>query len=337
MISTVSQAIEAAFRAIPLANIRAATLVDFDLYIMDQARSHQSPGACSRPDRCVLYHRKDLPITEDHLLRLTQSGVHTLYVRQEDGKKYTRYLETNLRIILVDETCDTSEKAGVIYETASGLVEDVFQNPSSPDSLNRSETLVNNTISYLVKEKNSVNHFLSTMIADYTTYTHSVHVCVYSLALAKRLGMGATVLHDLGLGALLHDVGKMKVDARILQKRGPLSADEWRVVKLHPDLGVRMLRGSTELPETVYSIVHQHHEKCNGTGYPRRLRGYDIHPFARIVCLVDVFDALTTNRPYKLAMSSHDALKLMRDEMDGCFEPDKWRELVLLVGERGRA
>ena len=325
MLSTITQSSEPALRAIPLENIRAATLTDFDLFIVDRAAGTKG--------RCVLYHRQNLPIREEHLRRLTDTGVHTLYIHPEDARKYSRYLEQNLENILHDETRDVSEKAGVIYEAASGLVEDVFHDPSSPKSMQRSESLVNHTITYLVKERDSVRQFLMTMVSDYTTYTHSVHVCVYSLALARRLGLGADGLHELGVGALLHDVGKMKVDPRILQKKGPLSADEWRVVKLHPDLGVRMLRGSGGLSETVYTIVHQHHEKCNGSGYPARRYGFDIHPFARIACLVDVFDALTTNRSYKRAMTAHDALKLMREEMDGCFEPDKWRELVLLLGD----
>jgi len=143
--------------------------------------------------------------------------------------------------------------------------------------------------------------------------------------------MESEALQELGVGALLHDVGKTKIDPRIVNKQGPLTAEEWAVIRAHPQTGVDILREGPPLPQAVYRIVHEHHEKYDGSGYPRGLQRHDIHLYARMTCVIDVFDAMTTNRAYKQRMSFGDALKVMHEEMAGCFEYAIWRQFVLML------
>jgi len=141
-------------------------------------------------------------------------------------------------------------------------------------------------------------------------------------------------LNTLALGALLHDLGKTAIDTKILQKPRALTSDEWRVVKQHPKVGVELLERSDPLPQGARCVVLQHHEKCDGTGYPRGLLGKDIHQHAKIACLADVFDALTTDRPYARGVTGYEAFRVMRGDFRGSFDPRLWRQFVqLLAGE----
>lgn len=138
-------------------------------------------------------------------------------------------------------------------------------------------------------------------------------------------------LVSLGVGALLHDVGKSKIDLKILNKQGSLDTEEWEIIKKHPIFGNELLLNSKGSTEDQRIIVLQHHEKCNGRGYPHGFTKHNIHPYGRILTISDVFDALTTNRPYKGAMQSFDTLKLMTEEMEGHFDLKYLRQFILIL------
>jgi HD-GYP domain-containing protein (c-di-GMP phosphodiesterase class II) len=128
----------------------------------------------------------------------------------------------------------------------------------------------------------------------------------------------------------LHDIGKSLIDRNILNKKGALNSSEWSQIREHPAMGVRLLQDLKELKEEALVIVEGHHEKLDGSGYPHTLRGDAVHPYARIAALADVFDALTTRRPYKVAQKTFTALQIMRDEMAHALDQELFREFVLL-------
>jgi HD-GYP domain-containing protein (c-di-GMP phosphodiesterase class II) len=143
-----------------------------------------------------------------------------------------------------------------------------------------------------------------TTIRDYDeyTFTHSVNVCIFSVALGKKLGFSRLQLYDLGLGALLHDVGKARVPVEILNKTTGLDEREWRVMQAHPWLGALTLftmRTYDETPYRAILVAHEHHMKTDFTGYPRTVRPRDLGIFSRIVAVADGFDAATTRRSYQ--------------------------------------
>jgi len=313
------------FIPIPLQSVRVDSLLAFDLFIR---RDHQD---LSRGPNFVLYRKRDLPIRTNHIRRLLDSGVDTVFTSAADRKNYRRYLEGNLHAILTDADVDMTQKANVAYEAATGLVEDVWQHPNSPECIQRSQTLVEETFTNVIDQKDPVRYFLSVMSGVYTTYTHSVNVCLYALALGRRLSLPIADIQNLGLGALLHDVGKARIDRNILEKRGPLAREEMDLIKQHPARGLEVLRKGPDLPESVYLTVSQHHEKCDGSGYHQGLSAQDIHPFAKIACVADVFDALTSDRPYKRGVSAFQAFTIMRDEMAGSFDRPIWEQLALML------
>ncbi|HYT03837.1 MAG TPA: HD domain-containing phosphohydrolase [Gemmatimonadales bacterium] len=143
--------------------------------------------------------------------------------------------------------------------------------------------------------------------SDSYTFGHCERVARHGVAVARALGMDEHAQTTLRLGAYLHDVGKVRVPHEILSKAGPLTRDEFEVVQMHPIWGIELL-AAIEFPWDIKPIIRWHHERYDGTGYPDRLRGDEIPLSAQIVGIVDVFDAMTTTRPYRAALSQERAL-----------------------------
>ncbi|MBX6378858.1 MAG: HD-GYP domain-containing protein, partial [Clostridia bacterium] len=157
--------------------------------------------------------------------------------------------------------------------------------------------------------------------SDHQTFVHSVNVCVLSVALAVAAGLTRSAVVEMGVGALLHDIGKVALPAAILQKAGPLAPDERRLMESHTTLGYELLRRNPMVSLRSAHVAYQHHERWNGTGYPRGLSGEAIHRYARIVAIADVFDAMTSDRPYRPAPGPKVALSFLQEESGKGFDP----------------
>ncbi len=159
------------------------------------------------------------------------------------------------------------------------------------------------------------------------TFVHSVNVCVYSLVIGHGMGVQGEELRALGIGALLHDVGKV-LCADVCDKPGALTPDEWARVQQHPVDGFEMLRQYRELHLFVAHIAFQHHERVNGSGYPRGLQGEEILPLARIVAVADTYEAMTSDRPFSKGRPPHVAMEELRRRSGDLFEPQVVRLFV---------
>lgn len=155
---------------------------------------------------------------------------------------------------------------------------------------------------------------------DLRTQGHCERVARLSCAIAERAGMDRRSLFWFEIAALLHDVGKIRVPAEVLNKPGKLSAIEWALMRAHPEVGVELLVG-IEFPWDVIPVVRSHHERWDGRGYPHGLEGDAIPYSARILTLADVYDALTSERSYKPALTREEALAIMRLDVGGQFDP----------------
>ncbi|GAC1515740.1 MAG: hypothetical protein NVS1B4_07470 [Gemmatimonadaceae bacterium] len=156
--------------------------------------------------------------------------------------------------------------------------------------------------------------------SDAYTQGHCVRVAVYACALARASGMDERVLFWFRMGALLHDVGKIEVPIEILRKTDRLTPEEFEIMKRHPAAGERLMAG-VDFPWDVRPMIRSHHERWDGRGYPDGLWGEEIPLAARLLCIADVYDALTTARPYRMAFTPEDALALMRSESGSGFDP----------------
>lgn len=165
---------------------------------------------------------------------------------------------------------------------------------------------------------------------DYT-YMHSVAVCALMVALARQLGMPENEVREAGLAGLLHDIGKMAVPNGILDKPGTLTDEEFRIIKSHPVSGHRILSKGSGMPASTLDVVLHHHEKMDGSGYPEGLANEQISRFARMGAVCDVYDALTSNRPYKEGWCPTKAIRLMAG-WKGHFDPVVFQAFVKSVG-----
>lgn len=177
-----------------------------------------------------------------------------------------------------------------------------------------------------------------TTIRDYDeyTFTHSVNVCIFSVALGKRLGLGKVQLYDLGMAALFHDIGKSRVPSEVINKTTGLTDDEWRLVAAHPWLGALalfQLRGQQDLPYRAMIVAHEHHMKIDLTGYPRPVRPRALSIFSKIVAVADGFDAATSRRSYQTTpLNPAQVMMEMRDNARRGMDPTVVKAFINLTG-----
>jgi HD-GYP domain-containing protein (c-di-GMP phosphodiesterase class II) len=160
------------------------------------------------------------------------------------------------------------------------------------------------------------NKELMTLLADVYTYddyifTHSFNVTLYTLAIGLELNINDKNLEILGLGAILHDVGKMLVPLKVLRKPGKLTEKEFEQIQKHADYGFHLIKNVHTVSLLVANCAYQHHERLDGSGYPRGIKGDEIHYFGKIIAVADVFDAVTSNRVYRKAMLPHQGLEVL--------------------------
>ena len=157
-------------------------------------------------------------------------------------------------------------------------------------------------------------------LKDLNTGVHSTRLAEWAVRIGQELGLEESGLEDVEVAALLHDAGKVGVPDAILKKPGPLTTDEWRVMRMHPEFSWAVLRLVPGLERASLFALH-HHEKYDGSGYPAGLRGHDIPIGARIVSVIDAFDAMVATRPYKTGLPCEEALRRLIVDSGRHFDP----------------
>lgn len=164
-------------------------------------------------------------------------------------------------------------------------------------------------IDEILSRENLMINLVDIKSMDSYTYQHSVNVAILSLILGMQLQLPKTELKELCVGALVHDIGKGLIPQEILLKPGPLTDSEFSIMKEHVTRGYQYLRGILDISAKSRIVALQHHEKFNGTGYPEGRKGNEINNLARIVAIADVYDALTSDRPYRRALSPNESIE----------------------------
>lgn len=312
---------EQKYMVILLDSIRVDSVLDFDLYIKID-------------NTLVLYRSADLPFTDRTRQKLLENKVERLFITGENKPKYQRYIEKNLSKILTDPTIQEEKKAGILYTTSTNLVKDVLANPTFGENIVRSRDLVTETVNFILRGRGAFINLLAITSFDYYTYTHSVNVCTFAIALAQQMGFNdEKFLNELGVGALLHDVGKSKISERILHKRSALNQIEFEIMRKHPKWGVEILTESDEIAATSYYPILQHHERGDRSGYPSGLSLEEMHIYSKIVAIADCFDAMTSERVYQKAMDTFATLKIMLS-LRNHFDEQALNSFVELMGPK---
>jgi putative nucleotidyltransferase with HDIG domain len=168
--------------------------------------------------------------------------------------------------------------------------------------------------------------------ADDYTYMHSIAVCALMIALARMLKVDEQLTRSLGVAGLLHDLGKASMPMEVLNKPGKLTDAEFDIIKSHPQKGYNMLVGGEGVDAITLDVCLHHHEKMDGSGYPKRLKGEEISLYAKMGAVCDVYDAITSNRPYKSGWDPAESLKKMAEWTQGHFDPKVFHAFVKILG-----
>lgn len=283
-------------------------------------------------DRYVLYRGESLPFTAEVKQKLVDNKHTHLYIQCADKREHTRFIERNLGGIINNKKITQEKKAGILYECAANVVNDVLDNPRSGDNIRRSGEVVQNTIKMLRQGSDAFHNLIRLSSHDYYTYTHSVNVMTFSMGLAEHLGVkDKELLYQIGAGGILHDVGKANIDLKVLNKPGPLNDEEWVEMKKHPLYGMDILRENYSVSDVSRAIVLKHHEKIHGNGYPHGLPASELDPYSQIVSLCDTYDAMTTVRPYANAKAPFEAFQIITQHMKGHFKEENIQALIHLL------
>lgn len=191
--------------------------------------------------------------------------------------------------------------------------------------------LVDEIIGSVARNQGALTSLVRLKTQDEYTYLHSVAVCTLMVALGRTLGLGPDQLREVGLAGLLHDMGKARVPLEVLNKPGRLTDAEWQLMKLHPDWGHEMLTASEGVSTLMLDVCLRHHEKFDGSGYPGGLAADAIPLHARMGAICDVYDAITSARPYKAPWDAGDAVRQMA-QWKGHFDPKLFQAFVKTVG-----
>ncbi len=304
--------------ALELDGIRNYLPVHCDLYLKDR-------------DRYILYRSTSLPFTPQDCDRLLSAGTSRLYIRGEGPEPKASHPAVAL-LDLPEEQFPTTLRAKVLYDAAMTAVTEAYENEALQAVVLTVADFVDLVIQHVVRSPKLFGALLEAMHHDFSVYTHGVNVGFYAVGVGRTMGINHNDdLALLGLGSFLHDVGKCRVPSRILNKPDRLLPDEWEVMRKHPSWGKDMLSNAIDIPDEVTTIVVQHHERLDGSGYPRGLSGAQIHPFARVVAVIDAFDAMTSCRPYRPALRPYNALRILKRDVPYKLDPSVFASLVFLL------
>jgi len=208
------------------------------------------------------------------------------------------------------------------YSQALSYVREVFLNAAKKQNLDYKGVL--DVVDFMVDEvlnEDVLFNIFEIRNHDNYTYLHSVKVGIIAIIMGKNLGLEKDQIKELAVGALLHDIGKMFIENSILEKRGRLTYQEYEKMRFHPRYGFEILCGAPGLSRQSTHVAYQHHEREDGSGYPRGLISEEIHLYAKIVMAADSYDAMTSGRSYRRTLWSHEALAQLAAEAPEKYDP----------------
>jgi len=296
--------------------------IDFNLFLSNESKNVMT-----------LFLQSDSAVDGNAKVKLRE--IEMLYVNEEDESRYKAYVERHLQSIAQNSDIPTEQKGRLVYEKAAEAIDAMFKNPESLENVKRAQPVVNSFIDIILQDLNAVESLLKITAHDFYTHTHSINVSIYTLSLGSFLGIAGKDLETLGMAAILHDLGKSKVDYDIINKNGKLTDEEFDHMKKHPALGYDIAVKLGISDQRILTGIRHHHEKMEGGGYPDNLKRDQISEFARIIGVCDVFDALSTKRSYKDPMSSFESLRLMKQQMKGHLDMSMVDAFIKMLQKQG--
>ncbi|MGE3386903.1 MAG: HD-GYP domain-containing protein [Bdellovibrionales bacterium] len=289
---------------IRLNSLHPSTPVPFDIFVQIG-------------DRHIHYLRAGDRLAAEKIENFERKAPDAFYIYNNERENYKKYVRDRMG----SDELPAREKALILRESSMSIVEELFESPDIGKALNESKQIITDFVAFIDQDPEAIAHLIGLSSHDFYTYNHSLDVGIYSLGLGKVAGFNGQDLHELGQGALFHDVGKRHVNVDIICKAGPLDDVEWAQMQKHPQYGL-MILNNYPVSDAIKACCFEHHESFVGNGYPQQLTGEEIHPMARIVALTDTYDALTTKRSYNQPMMPSDAVSFIKEKLNARYDQD---------------
>jgi HD-GYP domain-containing protein (c-di-GMP phosphodiesterase class II) len=280
----------------------------------------------------VLYYRAGCPLEADQSERLLASGVRQIFVRSDDFHRFASNLLDTVDANSEQGPVPAAERFAALQLAMAVEIEHAARLIDCGPYIVVAEKLGRELTSMLVNNNVLPRDLFRLARHDFNTFTHITNVASYGVILAERLGLcKEPEFEPLAKAAILHDLGKRFIPASILQKPGKLDAEERAIIETHPQRGYEELCSRGDMSYEQLMIVYQHHERIDGKGYPVGFQGEEIHPWARMLAVVDVFDALTGVRPYRRSATAADAMDYICKNAGTHFDPEMvkcWQSIM---------
>jgi putative nucleotidyltransferase with HDIG domain len=285
---------------------------------------------------------------KNDIKRIAEAGINEVWIDIEKGDDVAEPAQADIEATIEEQQETTEEgkqeqtekvtmeaavaQARKLCDDAKEQVETMFEHVRLGKAIKSSETtpLIDEIESMIDKNAEAMLSVARIKTHDDYTYMHSVAVSALMIALAKQLKLAPHLIHLAGVAGLVHDFGKAYMPLEVLNKPGRLSEKEFAIMRKHPEIGAKALDKSKFAPEVVDVVLH-HHEKVDGTGYPDGLKGEEISLLARMGAICDVYDAITSNRPYKEAWDPSGAIRQMAS-WKGSFDRTLMKAFISAVG-----
>lgn len=264
---------------------------------------------------------KDMELTEAMIKRLITNKIYFVYIEDEISEG-----------ISIESIIDDQTKATIIT-TMKDIMENKIDSKGCTGMIPREEfNKIKDIVDTLIEEiksKSDISYMaVELMGTDMNTYSHSVNVAILSILNAVDHGYSMDMCEKIGIGAILHDIGKTKIDTSVLQKKEPFTIEEIMEMQRHSQYGYEMVRRDPSISAISKAIILNHHEKLDGTGYPNRIQARYIPDFVRIVTMADMFDAMTTDRVYRKRLPVHTALELLMTDCVSKIDSNVYKKFV---------
>lgn len=253
---------------------------------------------------------------------MLKMGIMSVYIQEgtadEEEEPVSPAAQKQIDRLRTEDRSKVNLSASVRKRVAEGI-QYIYSNTNDPALVQTSASIADSLMSAIEENDAMALDISALKTSDEYTFKHSVDVATIAMIVAKKMGMSKDEIHEIGVTGLLHDVGKTKIPLEILNKPGRLDDAEFEIMRQHSVYGYRIIKDRPDLPDDVKLGVLQHHEKINGTGYPLALPANKINPYAKILAVADIYDALVTERPYKAAFSQREAIEMimsMTQELD---------------------
>lgn len=243
----------------------------------------------------------EMPLKQSIIDLLKRHHVTSVFVKTHHPKNYE--IDITPDVITMETRLKLISSVKDAFSKSNGLTE----------HLPELECYVENVVYTLSKRKNLLLYLTDINYANDYLFMHSVNVGLFSIVIGIAMNLPFDELCLLGMGGLLHDLGKTKISSELLDKEGKLTLTEFNELKKHASHGYKILKVDTHLDYRIIFMALQHHERCNGSGYPWGILKDKIHPLSRIVAIADVYDALTTDRVYRSRLTSFSAMQIINE------------------------